>query len=107
MPDKKFFEEELEEAHYDSDYEFKILNGDLLSILNVIKKLEDNNLNASRTKIVQALNDIGIDATENKIRTKLNYLEEYGYITKNRGKKGTALTRKGLGYLNSMIIEGE
>lgn len=107
LPDKKFFEEELEEAHYDSDYEFKILNGDLLSILNVIKKLEDNNLNASRTKIVQALNDIGIDATENKIRTKLNYLEEYGYITKNRGKKGTALTRKGLGYLNSMIIEGE
>ena len=107
LPDKKFFEEEVGEDNCDSDYEFKILSGELLSILNMIKKLEDNNINASREKITKALNDIGIDVTENKIRTKLNYLEEYGYITKNRGKKGTVLTRKGLGYLNSMILEGE
>ncbi len=107
LPDKKFFEEEVGEDKCDLDYEFKILSGELLSILNMIKKLEDNNINASREKITKALNDIGIDVTENKIRTKLNYLEEYGYITKNRGKKGTVLTRKGLGYLNSMILEGE
>ncbi len=107
LPDKKFFEEEIEEIEYESENEFKILNGELLSILNIIKRLEDNNLNASREKITKALNEIGLSVTENKIRTKLNYLEEYGYITKNRGKKGTVLTRKGLAYLNSMIIEGE
>lgn len=54
---------------------------------------------AGRKNLSEKLNEQGYNITQSQIRTKLNFLEDNGYIIKKRGKNGTTLTKKGLDIL--------
>lgn len=101
LPDRRFFEEDI---NYDfinkyDDIECNSLSEEMCLILKTIKMLQDNHIVIGREKITQKLNEIGHSITENQIRTRLERLEEKGYVSKKRGKHGTILTKKGKEYL--------
>lgn len=99
LPDRKFFEEEMGNrisSECNIDY---CLNDELENILVVIENLTKENLIAGRKRIIERLNVLGYALTESQIRTRLNQLEEMGYIKRLEFKKGTTLTEKGRRYI--------
>lgn len=93
LPDRNFFEEsllipkciELQEQ----------LSNEFINILNSIHTLQKQNISAGREKISKLLSESGYDITVSQVRSKLDFLENQGYIVKRRGRKGTQLTELG------------
>lgn len=102
LPDRRFFEEDISSELKYEDIESNLLNEEMCLILKSIKELQDHNIVVGREKISQRLNEIGYKITEYQIRTRLENLEEKGYIRKKRGKHGTILTNKGIKYLQNL-----
>lgn len=101
LPDRKFFEEDMSDLIiYDcGDLEYNKLNDEMSFILKSIANLQNNNIIAGREKITERLNELGYEITQNQIRTRLEKLEETGFISKRRGRYGAVLTEKGVKYL--------
>ena len=112
LPDRNFFEEALMEKNYfeknyaeindagiNNEYE---LNDDFVNILKCIKELQDNNIAAGREKISHKLTEYGCSMTSSQVRTRLDILEDKGYLIKKRGRQGTALTDFGLKYIKKI-----
>lgn len=105
LPDRNFFEKVLVEENNSETNNGEKLNDDLVSILKCIKELQDNNMAAGREKISYRLKEYGCSMTSSQVRTRLDTLENKGYLIKKRGKQGTVLTDLGLRYIKS--IEGQ
>lgn len=101
LPDRKFFEEEIEDFMEDNSLYFpnEIVNKDLNAILQAIGKIQSKNEIAGREKIKSTLLESGYSISEYKIRTGLEELFNNGFINKERGKHGVRLTRKGSNYI--------
>lgn len=99
LPDRNFFEEELNEANCYEISDSNNLSGALISILKCIKELQDNNVAAGREKISDMLKEYGYSLTSSQVRTRLDVLEKQGYLFKKRGRQGTVLTESGLKYV--------
>lgn len=103
LPSREFFEEETIRTNdnfgIDKLNNCNNLNNESISILKVIQELQMQNLAAGRVKISEMLNESGYSITSTQVRTRLNTLEEQGYVTKKRGRQGTYLTALGAAIL--------
>lgn len=102
LPEESFFQEqdtnkietigvkpkkEYEEVYVRRDHEFI-----LKSLYEINKKGEKG----SRSKILSSLKHIGVDLSEQMIRSRLDELEKLGYIEKKKGRWGTIITPSGI-----------
>ncbi len=96
LPDRKFFEEGMEEcpSGVDEDLEYG-LNEEMLEILVAIDKIGYSNSIASRKKILWELKEEGYDLTDNQIRNRLEGLCRMGFVKKLSGRYGMIITSKG------------
>lgn len=123
LPDKNFFEDEIYDTfsetnrdehlksnnnfHQNYDYnissniDYELLSEDLKLILITIKDITDSGAYVGREKISQILSENGCNLTPSQIRTKLNILQNKGFVEKSKGKRGTFLTQKSLMALSS------
>lgn len=86
------------ESKYDENTEQ--IDGETKEILDSIYNAQKNGNAIGRKTLVNTLMDKGFLYTEQSIRTKLNNMEKLGLLTKYRGRAGTRLTDKGIGYIN-------
>jgi transcriptional regulator with PAS, ATPase and Fis domain len=102
LPDRKFFEESL---LIPKCIELrKQLSNELIDILNLIHTLQNQNISAGREKISKLLSESGNDITVSQVRSKLDFLENQGYIIKRRGRKGAQLTELGYNALMQQSV---
>ena len=71
------------------------LSVEMENILLEIHRLQQEGILVGRRKLSEVLSSKGNLVTEQVIRSKLNYLEKNGFITKGKGKVGTKLTEQG------------
>lgn len=76
-----------------------------LFILETIKSCNDLGKPASREWIAKKSLESHNSLTPQQVRSRLNALESEGLITKGRGRAGTKITPRGVGYLNSQRTE--
>jgi repressor of nif and glnA expression len=76
----------------------------LIDILNLIHTLQNQNISAGREKISKLLSESGNDITVSQVRSKLDFLENQGYIIKRRGRKGAQLTELGYNALMQQSV---
>ncbi|QSQ09226.1 Regulatory protein AtoC [Koleobacter methoxysyntrophicus] len=75
---------------------------DVEFILEVLKGYKDKNIRIGRRKLADLARLKGMELTEEKIRTLLKNLQQYGLVLRGRTRQGTVLTKKGetiLGYI--------
>lgn len=92
LPEKDFFQDSDSRMGTQDDVE---IMGDYRFILECLYKLNRDGKRGSRKVIEEIANASGITLTEQMIRNRLDSLEKYGYITKEKGRRGTALTSYG------------
>lgn len=68
---------------------------EMVKILLEIQRFQKEQILVGRRRLSEILSSEGTLITEQVMRSKLNYLEKEGFITKGRGKVGTKLTEEG------------
>lgn len=93
-----------EDKHFNGDQDIKHLIEkldclfnlkDVKFILEVLKYYKDKNVRVGRRKLADLARLKGMELTEDKIRTLLKNLQQYGLVLSGRTRQGTVLTKKG------------
>ena len=74
------------------------MGGDILHILEVLRKAREAGLLMGRSSIQKRLRDLGLELSAQQIKTRLDRLRERGFTISSNGR-GTVLTDKGLDFL--------
>jgi len=74
------------------------MGGDLLHILEVLRKAREAGLLMGRSSIQKSLRESGLELSTQQIKTRLDRLRERGFTLSSNGR-GTVLTDKGLEFL--------
>lgn len=76
-----------------------------VELLKAMKKLHERNENASRLKLVDMLKETATPLTAQQIRTRMEDLQQVGFVRIYRGRKGSELTDAGMQWLASQRSE--
>ncbi len=103
LPDRRFFVKSLVQETGYSELQEDI-NEELYGILKIVDGLTNSGSLAGREKISAMLKQKGCTLTPSQVRNRLERLDKMGLISKDKGKKGTALTYKGSQFIQDKQI---
>lgn len=102
LPEESFFQEqdtnkiETVDVKPKKEYEEVYVRGDHEFILKSLYEINKKGEKGSRSKILLSLKHVGVDLSEQMIRSRLNELEKLGYVEKKKGRWGTIITPLGI-----------
>ncbi len=106
LPEESFFQESEDSKVIEmKDFPVRdhiLVREDLISILSVLYSINKKGERGSRVKILNNLNNRGLQLSEQMVRSRLNELEKLGYIEKKKGKCGTIITSSGVRKIKSI-----
>ncbi len=108
LPNKNFFQRDKQKHKlYEVDDEINKLEsyGDLKEFSYILAMIEEVNTrgeNIGRGKLIVELKKVNVILSEQKIRYRLDILEQQGYITKGKGRSGSKITIKGRNLLTKL-----
>jgi len=102
LPDKHFFQKAKPQNNLTLNINEDITKlehyGDIREFIKIMEKIEEaggSGENIGRGRLVSLLKDEGLQLTEQKVRYRLDILEELGYINKGKGRRGSKITMRG------------
>lgn len=102
LPNTHFFQENLEAKNEEIKIDYH-----MEEVLKKINEMNSEGENAGRITITKRLNKENIRLTENQVRKRVELLSQGGFVTVNKGKRGTVLTEKGRNYIREIKKQEE